>query len=350
MPDEFLKLCPSTKVEPTFVEPSTGRVFGQPAITYVIKIRRILIEGCTSQTQVPCSEEREIDIKPFDGPAPPIDPSHFPYDYRTHITRRLRDCRWKHPFGALSASVAEPTPLDTWTSAPSASTMVTIQLSLTPTGRHPQKFEMFGQWSWQPVVTYHIRSRTVFSTCLLRRVPSLRDADLNPFIEVKDRKTRAERQKCGALVWSRDCRSSHQTNPDTLQCGGRSRASSRSQECEEHHSCDWTATLTAPITAAKSLLPTFLNRLSARQYALVLRLDIEGLPHPVLKLVIPLQVIHCPQAIPAYSILNHATEERTDGEEQYLEYRSRETHPTNFNTGPAAPLPTVNPPSYEAYL
>lgn len=56
----------------------------------------------------------------------------------------------------------------------------------------------------------------------------------------------------------------------------------------------WTTTLSLPVNTSKDLLPTFLNALSARQYALVLRLMIEGLYHDTIELIVPVQVIYYP--------------------------------------------------------
>jgi hypothetical protein len=64
----------------------------------------------------------------------------------------------------------------------------------------------------------------------------------------------------------------------------------------------WTASLAAPITASKNLLPTFLNQLSARQYDLVVRLSIKGFHHGRVELVLPVQVIfHPPQGMSGLS-------------------------------------------------
>jgi len=58
--------------------------------------------------------------------------------------------------------------------------------------------------------------------------------------------------------------------------------------------CQWMTSLKLPIRVVKKLLPTFLNQLSARQYAVVVRLSIRGIFHGVLELVLPLQVIYNP--------------------------------------------------------
>jgi hypothetical protein len=58
--------------------------------------------------------------------------------------------------------------------------------------------------------------------------------------------------------------------------------------------------LNVPVNASKNSLPTFLNPLSARQYAVALKLTIEGLLHGVKRLVIPIQVIYYPlEGIPS---------------------------------------------------
>lgn len=59
----------------------------------------------------------------------------------------------------------------------------------------------------------------------------------------------------------------------------------------------WTTDLCVPISVPKTLLPTFLNTVSARQYALVLRVAVAGLKHGrVLEVTLPLQLIFCDQS------------------------------------------------------
>ena len=46
-----------------------------------------------------------------------------------------------------------------------------------------------------------------------------------------------------------------------------------------------------PVNASKSLIPTFLNPLSARRYVLVIDITIEEMHHDALVLEVPVQVV-----------------------------------------------------------
>ena len=58
--------------------------------------------------------------------------------------------------------------------------------------------------------------------------------------------------------------------------------------------CSWETILKVPINTRKTLLPTFANPLSARQYAIVLQISIKGLHPNIMELVLPIQVIYYP--------------------------------------------------------
>jgi hypothetical protein len=58
--------------------------------------------------------------------------------------------------------------------------------------------------------------------------------------------------------------------------------------------CSWKTILKVPINTRKTLLPTFANPLSARQYAIVLQISIKGLHPNIMELILPIQVIYYP--------------------------------------------------------
>jgi hypothetical protein len=168
-----------------------------------------------------------------------------------------------------------------WTSAPRASTLATLKLNLSP-----QYLGEFGiqPHEWKFVVNYHLRSRTFYSTQRLDRIPTTAAAKRNQFQQVRVGTIRSEVREIGIAPWKIDCRTQSSDRDNGLHM-------------EEFYI--WTATLTVPVSAPKSLLPTFLNQLSARQYVLVLQLRINGLYHGLIELLLPMQVVfHPPQGGP----------------------------------------------------
>lgn len=95
-------------------------------------------------------------------------------------------------------------------------------------------------------------------------MPTLSAAKKDPFLRVHEVKTAPEVREYSRLPWNND------------------------------DACQWMTNLNVPIRVMKNLLPTFLNQLSARQYAVVVRFSIKGLSHRLLELVLPLQVIYYP--------------------------------------------------------
>lgn len=95
-------------------------------------------------------------------------------------------------------------------------------------------------------------------------MPTLSAAKTDPFLRVHEVKTAPEVREYSKLSWNND------------------------------KACQWMTHLNVPIRVIKNLLPTFLNQLSARQYAVVVRFSIKGHSHRVLELVLPLQVFYYP--------------------------------------------------------
>lgn len=236
--------------------------------------------------------EREVVVQVHHPPGPPVELSHFPHDYCTSIRKSLRECRWKCKFGTLSISAAEPPPLNTWTRELRPSIIAVLMLAFIPSRDYPCGLEPYKPSDWRYVVKYHLRSRTFFSTRVLTRIPTRRAAALDPHMQFEDRKFAFQEREVGTLTWSQVCHCC-----PTLQrhSDGAVRRIVSSNSAEESGRCRWTSTLTVPIVAIKSLLPTFFNQLSARQYAVVLKLSVKGLRHAPLELVLPLQVFNYPE-------------------------------------------------------
>jgi hypothetical protein len=218
---------------------------------------------------------------PYTLATPPLQMEYFPREYVSSTARVLKQHRWSRSLGILNVSATEPPPLNMWALAPRASTLATLKLTFTP-----MYLDDFGiqPHEWKFVVNYYLRSRTFYSTQKLDQIPTMAAAKRNQFQQVRVGSIRSEVREIGTVSWKIDWRTQSSDHDNGLRM-------------EEFYV--WTATLTVPINAPKSLLPTFLNQLSARQYVLVLRLGINGLYHGVIELVLPMQVIFDPlQAVP----------------------------------------------------
>ena len=179
------------------------------------------------------------------------------------------------PIGSLEIAATEPSPLNVLTSAPRPFTFTSI--SIVFKAQH-----VFGidasPTNWKCVVNHHIRSRTFWSTKALEQLPTSSTAKLDPCVAMHEWKRSSEVREYSSLCWKRV---PHHA-PSELGADNTSQP------------CSWEASLILPVNAIGALLPTFLGPLSARQYAVVMRLKIKGLFHTPLELALPLQVIHYP--------------------------------------------------------
>ena len=280
---DFLKLCPSTKQGLSFWGPVTRKTYRQPLIMYLIRIKRIKTDIPVESLLRPACQ-REIIIMPYTPANPPLVVEAFPREYKSFITRSLKQHRWTRSLGTLKISAVEPSPLNILALGPRLSTFAVFSLIFTPD--HRCGFDV-RPCEWNYAVKYHLRNRTFYSTRRLERMPTGAAAKGDPVMRFRDKKTASEVREYGKISWNRD---------------RQHRSSEQDLSPDVGKACPWTTALKVPINATKTLLPTFLNPLSARQYALVLRLRIKGLYHGVIELVLPVQVIYCPLSNPSIEI------------------------------------------------
>jgi len=256
---------------------------------------------------------------PYTFATPPLQMEYFPREYASSTAKVLKQHRWSRPLGLLSVSATEPPPLNVWTSAPRASTLVTLKLTFSP-----QYLGDFGiqPREWKFVVNYHLRSRTLYSTQKLDQIPTMAAAKRNQFQQIRVGLIRSEVREIGTVPWEVNC----QTQSSDLDNG---------LHIEE--SCIWSVNLTVPISAPKSLLPTFFNQLSARQYAVFLGLSVGGVYHGSIELILPVQIVfHPPQGTPG--IIHE--ESRTESlEPMSLSDLDRQNSPFQLHD--------TSPPSYD---
>lgn len=205
--------------------------------------------------------QREISIMPHTPPAPPLAMEAFPREYKPSVMRFMRQHRWTRLLGTLRLSAAEPSPINLLASDYGPSTTAILRLAFAP--NRPCDLDV-RPCEWNCVMRYYLRIRTFYSTQKMEQMPTLSAAKKDPFLRVHEIKTAPEVREYSKMSWNND------------------------------DACQWMTSLKLPIRAIKNLLPTFLNQLSARQYAVVVRLSIKGFSHGVLELVLPLQVIYYP--------------------------------------------------------
>ena len=256
---------------------------------------------------------------PYTLATPPLQMQYFPGEYVSSIARVLKQHRWSRSLGMLNVSATEPPPLNMWTSAPRASTLATLKLTFSP-----MYLDDFGiqPHEWKFVVNYHLQSRTFCSTEELDHIPTMAAARRKQFQQVRIGSIRSEVREIGTVPWK-------------IDCGAQSSDHDNGLHFEE--SCIWTATSTVPISAPKSLLPTFLNQLSVRQYALVLGLSIGGLYHGLAELILPVQVVfHPPQGSPGIIHEESSTESLepislSDLDPQNSPFQLHDTSPPSYD-------------------
>jgi hypothetical protein len=254
-------------------------------IVYFITIKRIRTE-IAIELLSKYTPQREIVVLPQAAAAPPLAIEAFPREYNYSTIKSLKQRRWGKSVGLLQISAAEPPPLNLF-STPRPSTFASLNLVFIP--NHPRDLHV-RPCGWTCVVKSYLRIRTYYSAQKLDRVPTFTAARSGLHLRVRENEEVAEVREYGKFFWSRNSQS------PLFESGA-----------SEEERCRWMATLTVPVNATKTLLPTFLNVLSARRYALVIRLRIKELQHGTLELVLPVQLIYDP--------LNHTTFGAGEGQE-----------------------------------
>ncbi|RFU24422.1 hypothetical protein B7463_g11920, partial [Scytalidium lignicola] len=257
----FLKLCPSTKEGLGLWWPMTGKKYRQPMIIYFIRVKALRTDRPVGNI-VSSTEKREINIMPYTPIAPPLVMEAFPGEYISYVATPLRLQRWRRSLGTLKISAAEPPPLNIVSNGPRLSSLIVLSVIFEPD--RGLDFDMQ-------------------DTQKMEQVPSLIASKRNPYLRYVEKKKEAEIREYDKIFWRKEC------EPSFL---------SRSSSKETWYS----TTIMVPINVTKPLLPTFLNPLAARRYALVIRLSIKGVSHRPLELVLPIQVIYWPFETMTYGI------------------------------------------------
>ena len=249
-----------------------GDIYMQPLIIYLLRVTRVKTTFAMT-SPISLYDKREILIMPYTAPAPPLPLEYVPDEYTICAKTALKRHSWDRNLGQLQISASEPMPLNALTASPKASTTLSLELQFTTNNAHKLKKH---PKDWRVAVSYYLRSRTFFSTKKLERLPAHTEMYDCPWIHVHYSKTPLEARGYGPLIWKEN------------------RISEQQAAIDSNRAKSWSTMLSIPINAPKSLLPTFLNLLSARQYAVVLKVKILAHHHHPLKLVVPVQVIYHP--------------------------------------------------------
>ncbi|CZR69697.1 uncharacterized protein PAC_19597 [Phialocephala subalpina] len=280
---EFLHLCPSANLGLPFKHPLASQLYNQPSIRYLIRVKEVRTE-MPAASPPKCDREREIHIMPNTPPPPPVVLEHFPKDYRTYTSSPIRTRHWRQPFGVLELSTTEPSPLNICTTTPRASTLTSLNIVFRP---RVNAGPGVCPCNWKFTIRSYVRIRTFCSTQKFKKSPTASSAKVNRFLTMSDSRAFVETRQYCVSCWKRDPQLIKPSLEAWLEVGG----------VVDERLCPWSRSLVVPMSASKALLPTFLNPLSARQYALVLKVSVEGFSHRGLELVLPLQVIYWPDGM-----------------------------------------------------
>jgi len=241
----------------------------QPKIVYAMRaILRPETSEDTSQTEL--IQTKEVRIMPFSAPGPPLHLEDFPGELNEVSRRSLRQALWTRSLGTMKVSMKEPSPLNLGTMAPRASTTCYIKLSLKPLDAFARTIR---PESWSLTVKSCLHVKTFYSTQPLQATPSLPLLRECPDIRHHSTFMEPESRRIDMLSWRLNRLSKYGT------------ISKNSQP-------SWTTTIALPISAPKSLLPTFLSTLAARTYALTIKLRLLGVHHDPFELEVPLQMVY----------------------------------------------------------
>lgn len=302
--DAFLGLSPTADLGLAYTSPYTGIRYAQPNITYALSVRRLRASvpsgSMVHYVDTSSSLVREVSVCPANDPPPPTDMNaDWSTEYCPHLAVDLRRRYSLGLSGALTVSAAEPAPMTCrlpslscgsvhgkvhWLEkALRPSTVAYLDLVFTPCVPHVADHPP----TWALAVTQAVHSRTFFSTHPMEGVPTNQTVKQHrAYMQCKERKYPPSTQiyfgggggggggggeNALRWIWVAANDGDHAPGP-----------------------YGWKATLPTCIIIPQScsLLPSFLNQLSARRYNLVLHIQVIGMWHRTIKLVLPLQLVY----------------------------------------------------------
>ena len=218
-----------------------------------------------------CHDELEVEVMPSAEASPPLQLVHYPSEFRTHSQTLLRRHLWCRSAGTLHISSWEPEAINLAVSAPRATTLAFVKITLIP---HQNFAALLRPYEWEITAKTWLKARTFCSTKVSGKIPIIPFLKADPFLQMDTETTECERRKCCSLGWRLD------------------RLSIRGTIESEERLAPWTTFLRIPVSSPKYLVPTFLTALAARRYSLCLLLSITGISHRSLYLEVPVQVIY----------------------------------------------------------
>ncbi len=285
---EFLRLPPSTASKTTQFDPRKT----YPQIQYFIQVAHIRIDAAINPYYYR-HNLRYVNIVPYSSEALSLWVADFPEEYKTCTTSVLNRHPWIHTLGHIQLWAAEPNPVNLLTLAAQASTVLSLKMRFTPCITFKKTSYL---WNWACSVSYCIRSQTFSSTRKLDQIPTLSAIRTDPTLGMVEKKTKWKTWDFHSLSWTKEDHEVLEAN-DT-----------RGKQDEA-----WIATLDIPVNISTSLSPTFLNVLSARRYAIILRFSLKNLHHGVLELKVPVQLIYSP---------SDAASQELGGSSQCIDYNA----------------------------
>jgi len=266
--EHFCDLPPSFQHGATYQAPGDSHIFMQPLISYSLNAV-ILFPPRPGRPHIESRiTRRNISITPLSRLAPPLEIGHLQQKYSLFSAQAIKAHYWTRSLGVLEVSGMEPSPLNMLARTPRAASNLSLRLKFKP----EQEFAMHVRpFEWTFLVEHSIVARTSYCTRLIGDPFDTREGNRKPYMRTVDEVVTSERRLLNNASWRLDRISDLGTiSPSATP--------------------SWVTSLSLPVTARKSLIPTFTTLLGARRYCLKVKLTISNLHHTPLEVQLPLQV------------------------------------------------------------
>lgn len=258
------RMPPSCEAGRSYVDP-WGRLYMQPLIEYFLQVTlRYRLLGETAIRTI--SAKRKIKITTSPHSEPPTYSQSLLEEKAVKASVDVRKSWFAKPFARLNLAMAEPLPVVGHATSGSCGTVGVLRMDWTTSSEAYDDFEL----GKRPIrIEYYLRARTRYGTRAIQEDET--DSNSTGSNEARPH-TRTETKPLGVL----EVRSSDRKDVRITA----SEAGHRS------HS----GTIPIPIQIEDDTIPTFSHLLASRDYAILVKVSIQGLQHAALSIEVPLQV------------------------------------------------------------
>lgn len=259
------RMPPSCEAGQSYVDP-WGRLYMQPLIEYFLQVTlRYRLPGQTAIRTI--SAKRKINITTSSHDDPPTY-SQCPREATpVEASADVRKSWFAKPFARLDLAMAEPMPVVGHATSGSCGTVGVLRMGWTTSSEAYDEFEL----GKRPVrIEYYLRARTRYGT---RAIQEDETGGKSTGSNETRPHTRTETKPLGVL----EVRSSDRKDVRITA----------SEAGQRSHS----GTIPIPIQIEEDTIPTFSHLLASRDYAILVKVSIQGLQHAALSIEVPLQVV-----------------------------------------------------------